>query len=138
MRHHLLSILGYVVATFITQALSHFVVFVRHYAEVSYLKSEPVFGLGIAAMLIQGAVLSFTYERSSLHRRGLVGALIFAWLFGAVLVSYEALAEASKYAVPNIAAWISVETGVGALQFSLVGLFLGLAHRVSLGTPSTA
>ncbi len=82
-------------------------------------------------MLIQGAVLSGVYVNSRFPERGMVGALILSWLFGAFLVSYIALAEPAKYAVPDIATWIMVEFGAGAVQYSLVGLALGLAHRRS-------
>jgi len=62
---------------------------------------------------------------------GIKGAVQCAWLFGAFLVSYIALAEAAKYSVPNVGSWIAVETGVGFVQFSLAGLLLGWAHAGS-------
>ncbi len=34
----------------------------------------------------------------------------------------------AKYSVVSIPAWIAVETGVGFVQYTLAGLFLGLAH----------
>ena len=129
MKKHIFSVAGYVVGTFITQALSHFMVFAKHYAAVSYIKAEPVFLLGIAAMLVQGVILSYAFASSRFYGQSLIRAICFTWLFGAVLVSYESLAEASKYAVPNIPSWIAVEAGVGLVQFTLIGLFLGLAHR---------
>ncbi len=58
-------------------------------------------------------------------------AVRFAWLVGAFLVSYIALGEAAKYNVPSIPSWIAVEVGVGFVQFTLAGLFLGLAHRAA-------
>jgi hypothetical protein len=44
-------------------------------------------------------------------------------------VSYIALAEPAKYAVPNVATWVMVEVVAGAVQYTLVGLALALAHR---------
>jgi hypothetical protein len=131
MRSHILSVLGYVVATFVTQGTSHFAIFTRHYAAVTYIKPEPVFALGIASMLIQGTILSFVFTGSRFAARSLMDAILFAWLFGAFLVSYIALGEAGKYSVPSVSSWIVVEFGVGFVQFTLVGIALGLAHRVS-------
>src|SRR6266849_9099935 len=129
MRRHILSVLGYIVATFITQATSHFVIFVRHYAAIAHLRAEPIFALGFTIMIIQGSVLSYVFANSRFAGRSRMDAVRFAWLFGAFLVSYIALGEAAKYNVPSIPSWIAVEVGVGFVQFTLAGLFLGLAHR---------
>lgn len=129
MKRHLLSVLGYVFATFATQATSHFVINAEHYAAVAHIKSEPIIALGFLSMLIQGAALSFVYSNSRFAAWGIKGALQLSWVFGAFLVSYIALAEAGKYSVPDVASWIVTEGIVGAMQFSLVGLFLGWSHR---------
>jgi hypothetical protein len=122
----------YTVATFLVQGLSHFVVNAEHYGAVSFLRSQPIFALGVLAMVIQGTIFGvlfpiFTRGRESTIR----DSLTFAWLLGAFLVSYEALAEPGKYAVPSIAAWIRVEVSAAAVQFTLFGLLLGLVHRGS-------
>jgi hypothetical protein len=129
MRRHILSVLGYIVATFVTQAASHFVIFAQHYATISYLKAEPIFALGFTTMIIQGSVLSYVFANSRFAGRSLMDAVRLAWLFGAFLVSYIALGEAAKYSVPSIPSWIAVEAGVGFVQYALAGIFLGFAHR---------
>ena len=128
MLKHVLAIAGYIVATFATQAMSHFVVFKAHYDAMTIMKPDPDFALGIASMVIQGAVLSFVYARSSFSSAGLGGALRLSWLLGAFLVSYIALAEAAKYAVPFVGSWIGVEALAGAVQFTLAGVLLWQAH----------
>ena len=130
MKQHILAVLGYIVATFFTQASSHFLLFKEHYAEVSYLRSEPIFAFGFAAMIIEGIVLSVVFANSRYSRKSLLEALKLSWMFGLFLVSYIALAEAAKYVVPNISSWIGVELLAGSIQFTLAGLFLWLAHRV--------
>ncbi len=128
MLRHVLSVVGYIVATFATQAVSHFWINAAHYAAVPYIKPEPIFALGFASMIIQGGVLSWVYANSRFGGNGLKGALILSWLLGAFLVSYIGLAEAAKYAVPSVASWIAVEFLTGAAQFTLAGLLLWLAH----------
>ena len=129
MKKHALSIVGYIFATFVTQATSHFMLFSRHYAEVSYIKPEPIFALGFSSMIIQGAILSFVFSRSKFYEKSVFDAIKVAWLFGFFLVSYIGLAEAAKYAVPSVTEWIGVEFLVGFAQFTLAGLFLALAHK---------
>jgi len=129
MPRHFLSVLAFVLATFLTQALSHFGVNAEHYQGVAHLRPEPIFALGILAMLIQGSVLSYLYARTRLPRRGLGGGMLFAWLAGAFLVSYIGLAEAAKYRVPNAGSWIAVEAIAGFAQFTVYGVLLGFIHR---------
>lgn len=128
MKRHILTVLGYTFATFGTQGPSHFMIFSKHYSELTIMRAEPNFALGFSSMVIQGAILSFVYSR--LRRQGtLFEAVKVGWLFGLFLLSYIGLAEAGKYAVPDIASWIGVEFSVGLIQFTLIGVFMGLAHR---------
>src|SRR6266566_5026434 len=106
MRKHLLAVLAYVVATFAVQAVSHFGVNAAHYAAVTYLRAQPIFALGVLSMLIQGTIMSYLYAQLPQSGRSLGHAVLFAWLVGSILVSYEALAEAAKYVVPSVASWI--------------------------------
>lgn len=129
MKRHILAVIGYIAATFATQATSHFLLFREHYAAVSYMNSEPVFALGITSMIIQGIVISVVFANSRFSGKTLFDALKLTWLFGVFLVSYIGLAEAAKYAVPSIPSWIGVEFLAGAIQFTLAGIFLWLAHR---------
>jgi hypothetical protein len=133
-KKHLLAILGYVVATFVTQAISHFVLFKDHYAAVPYLKAEPVFALGFLSMIVQGTILSVVYAGSRFRDGSMLGAMKLSWLLGAFLVSYIGLAEAAKYTVPAIPSWIGVEFLSGAIQFTLAGAFLALSHRLGSTT----
>ena len=58
-----------------------------------------------------------------------MGAVKFAWLAGAFLVSYIALGEADKYSVPAVVPWIAVETIAGIVQFTFYGVLLGFVYR---------
>lgn len=133
MKRHILSTLAYLVATLLVQGTSHFALLRDHYAAIGYMQADPIFVLGTASMLIQGAVLSLGYSRSRFAERGIPGAVMCAWLFGAFLASYIALAEAAKYQVPSIASWIGVELAVAAVQYTVIGMLLGLVHRVPAG-----
>lgn len=69
------------------------------------------------------------FANSRFSGKSIFHGVIFAWLFGAFLVSYIGLAEAAKYAVPSVPSWIGVEFLVGSAQFTIAGILLGLAHR---------
>lgn len=125
----ILSVVAYVVATFVTQAISHFSVNAKHYASIPYLRAEPIFPLGVASMLVQGAILAYLYSQLPRRRDAIWRSLTFAWLAGGFLVSYLALAEAAKYSVPAIGEWIGVEVCAGAAQFTLYGVLLWVVYR---------
>jgi hypothetical protein len=129
MKRAVLTVVAYVVATFAIQATSHFVVNVEHYAQISYARKDPIIPMGVLSMLIQGGVMAFLYSRLEGAGKSFLHAVTFAWLMGAFLVSYIALGEAGKYAVPSVSAWLAVEVGAGLAQFTLFGLLLGLIYR---------
>ena len=136
MKKHVLAVLAYVVATFATQAVSHFGVNAAHYAAVTYLRAQPIFALGVLAMLIQGSIATYAYAQVPQAGRSIGHAVFFAWLVGGILVSYEALAEAAKYSVPSVASWIAVEVAAGFVQFTLYGALLGWVHRARAPQPA--
>ncbi|WP_300303217.1 hypothetical protein [Ferrovibrio sp.] len=124
-----LAILVYIVATFATQAVSHFTINAAHYAELPHLRAEPIFSLGFLSMLIQGTALAFLHANSEWARRSLLNSVLFAWIGGSLIVSYIAFAEAAKYSIPSIPAWVWVEISAGFVQFTLYGVALGLIRR---------
>lgn len=136
MKKHVLAVLAYVVATFATQAVSHFGVNAAHYAAVTYLRAQPIFALGVLSMLIQGSIITYAYARVPEAGRSIGHAMLFAWLVGGILVSYEAFAEAAKYSVPSVASWIAVELAAGFVQFTLYGALLGWVHRARVPQPA--
>ena len=86
--------------------------------------------LGVFTMLVQGLVLTLIYLRWANGNFSIKQGLVFAWLIGLFFVSYPALVEADKYDVNNIAEWIMVESGAGAVQFTLFGLLLGKLVKI--------
>ena len=90
---------------------------------------QPIFALGVLSMLIQGTIMSYLYAHRQESGRSIGHAVLFAWLVGSILVSYEALAEAAKYTVPSVATWIAVEVVAGFVQFTFYGALLGWVYR---------
>ena len=123
---HALRIAAYVMTTFAVQMVSHFIVNAEHYAAVGHMRAEPIFALGVLAMLIQCTALSSLYARSQWARSSMLSSLQFGWLVGVFLVSYLALAEAAKYTVPAVLPWLGTEIAVGFVQFTIYGALLGL------------
>lgn len=125
---HLLSVMGFMAVSFTAQALSHFVINRDHFSSIDYFRPEPVFLLGLSAMVIQGLLISFALQA---WRRGSVrvqDGLAVSLVFGVFLSAYISLVEPAKYMVPDIGAWMRVETMISAIQFLLFGVVLGFIH----------
>lgn len=117
--------LSYIVASFLIQALSHFVINTEHYASITFMRPEPLMYLGLLTMLIQGIVLTALYLRWANDDFSVKQGLRFSWLAGAFFVTYLALVEPDKYEVVNVLEWILVESTAGLLQFTIFGFLLG-------------
>lgn len=126
---HILSVMAFMLVTFAAQGVSHFVINADHFASIGFLRAEPIMAMGFAVMIIQGAVLSFSLQIWKGDAVQIKEGLLISLIFGAFLVSYIALAEPAKYAVPSITDWLRIELIVGFLQFGIFGLVLGWLHR---------
>lgn len=116
---------SYIVASFLIQALSHFVINSEHYASITFMRAEPLIYLGLLTMLIQGIVLTVLYLKWANNSFNIKQGLKFSLLIGLFFVSYLALVEPDKYSVINVPEWILVEGIAGLFQFTLFGFFLG-------------
>jgi len=131
MKRHVGCVVAYVAATFLVQGSAHFAVFSAHYAGISILRTQPRFAFGLSSMVIQGALLSYVLVNSRFNSGRLWDALRLSWCFGGFLLSYIALAEAGKYIIEDVPAWMAVEATSALVQYTLIGLLYGWIHRAS-------
>ena len=129
-----LTVLAFVFASFVVQALSHFVLNMAHYSSIPFMRAEPIMPLGLLVMAIQGIVLAYLFNAFLSHepfskQSVMKSALLFALLMGAFLGAYIALVEPAKYEVPAVGSWIAVEASASLVQFLIFGFLLGLIHK---------
>jgi len=132
---HILSMLAYVIISFAVQGLSHFKINADHYAGISFMRDDPVIIMGIATMVIQGLILSVMIERVSGTQPSLKSSILTTLSYALFLGTYIAVAEPSKYEVPSIMTWTTIETSSTFVQFLLTGILIGLIHRNWPKTP---
>ena len=125
----IIGTLLFIVVSFGTQSISHFVLNVQHYASISFMRKEPIFALGFLTMIMQGLVLSFLFILYAKDKFTVKKGFFFALIMSALFVSYPALVEPAKYQVENIGSWIMVEGIVGLIQFCVFGTLLGIVFR---------
>lgn len=126
---HVLSVLAFIVASFATQAVSHFVLNKAHYDTITFARADQVIWMGVSVMIVQGILLSVCYATLAPVMPGMGGAVMFALGVGLFLGSYIALVEPAKYQVPSIARWVRVEGLASLVQFVFYGILLGLIYQ---------
>ena len=124
-RNLIIGTASYMAASFLVQALSHFVINSEHYASISFMRAEPLMYFGLLTMLIQGIVLTVLYLKWTNNIFSVKQGLRFSLLIGLFFVSYLALVEPDKYNVMNVSEWILVEGIAGLFQFTIFGALLG-------------
>ena len=122
----LLAAAAYVVVVFPLALAWHLGLFKEEYQAFGYFAGEPNVPVGLAAVVIQGVVLSFIYPLFRPGRAGFGRAFQFAGLMGLFFWTSHVLALVAKQNVPNAGGFIAMETGYLVAQFGLFALVLGL------------
>lgn len=121
---------GYSVVTLALAAPWHFKLFKELYDSLGiYDRAEPIIALGIATILVQGAVMSWLYPKAFPRERSLRTALAFCGAIGVFLFSVSTMANAAKMQVSSLPAWFAVQAAFHAIQFTLAGFVFAWAFR---------
>ena len=118
---------AYLAVTFLSAFGWHVVLFSDVYRAAG-VRGEPMFALGIGAILIQAVVVAHLYPRLSGTGTAASEGLKFGLLLGLLMGSYGALAEAAKFDVGSVASWVFYEGIYFVLQFALAGIAVGLVY----------
>lgn len=126
-----LGFAAYLLPTFPIAFVWHLVLFEQKYRALKIYRDEPIIPVGLASMVIQGAIFSFLFPRvfpagrASFLKQGLLfglGAGLLSW-------SFTTLAVAAKNLMNSVPDYVLLETAFTILQFVVVGPLIALAHR---------
>lgn len=129
MKNILLAAASYVAIVFPLALGWHLGLFKEQYQSFGYFEGEPNVPIGLATVIIQGAVLSLIYPLFQSGGAGFARAFQFAGLMGLFFWTSHVLALVAKQNVPNAGSFIVMETGYLIIQFGLFALVLGLIYR---------
>ena len=124
-----LATASYLVLTFIFAAGWHLILFKDVYARLGvFTRARPIIPLGILSMVLQAVVVAYLYP--FFYRGGpppLEGAT-FGLLLGVFMGSNAVLGEAGKNEVGSLSTWLTLEGVNYLLQYTVVGLVVGLVY----------
>lgn len=126
-----LTLLAYLVPTFILGYVWHLVVFHDTYLRLSIYRPDPIIPFGFGSMVLQGLVFAWAYPRLyDTTRTAWVGSAWRAGLAYAVLSwSFTTLAVAAKHPVASVPDFMLIQTAFTVVQFVLVAPLIALAGR---------
>ena len=125
----ILGAAAYTICTFSLAVGWHVLVFKERYESFGYFEGEPNFLVGLATIVLQGILLSMLFPMLRAEGSSFQRGLKFALIAGAFFWTSHVLAFVAKQNVPEVSAFIWMETVYLLLQFGLFGLILGAIHR---------
>jgi hypothetical protein len=128
-RRFALTMLAYVVPTFVLGFLWHLVLFAEYYDALRIYRPDVIIPFGLGSMLLQGAVFAWLYPRLVEGPDNIASGLKFAAAAALLSWSFTTLAVAAKHPMTSIAGFVAIETGYTIVQFLLVGPLLALSFR---------
>ena len=122
---------SYLVLTFVIAGGWHLALFKDVYARLgAFTRPRPIIPLGILSMVFQAAIVAYLYPFFYRGGNPLAEGAAFGLLLGVFMGSNAVLAEAGKNQVGSLTTWITLEGVYYLLQFTLVGLVVGLVYGV--------
>ncbi|HSA59216.1 MAG TPA: DUF1761 domain-containing protein [bacterium] len=123
----ILGTIAYTAVTFILGATWHFVLFKDLYAFLgAYNRHEPIIPLGFISMFLQGMILSFLFQYVRRGTAPIREGLLFSYIMGLFMYTLTTIAFAAKTVVSSLTAWFAIQAAFHLIQFTLVGLLLGV------------
>ncbi len=116
----------YIVLTFAIAAGWHLAAFKDVYDALGiFTRKEPIIPLGVASMIIQGALVAYLFPRLVDRRGPIISGMKIGLVLGVFMGSNAVLAEGAKQEVASLATWILLEGTYYVVQFAIVGALLG-------------
>ena len=118
----LFGTLAYIIVTFPLAVLWHTKIFRTKYMAWEYFGEDVKYQLGFAAMLVQGAVLSYGYSVLNVAHASLLSGICYSLVMGLFLWSVHVLATMGKSSKVRHFEFFAMETVYLAIQFLIYGV----------------
>jgi hypothetical protein len=123
----LLAALAYIIPTFPLGYFWHLEIFRHTYASLAVFRPDITIPLGVASMVIQGAIWAYVYWRLFRHETVVAGALKFAALAMPLAWSFMVLAVSAKHHMTSVSGFLQIETAFIVVQYLVVSPLIALA-----------
>ncbi len=127
---HVVTLIIYIAVNFAIATIWHLVLFKEILdAATPFAREQPIFPLGIAAMVVQGSLLIGIYPK--FHQAGtrVFRGLVFGLGAGIFLAAGSIWVDVAKFAFEASATYLSLETLYTLISFALLGLVVAMRHE---------
>ena len=128
-RRFWLGFAAYLIPTFPLGYFWHLVLFAPQYHTLQAYRPDVIIPLGLASMIIQGALLSWAYPKLSSGGPWLASGLKFGLLVGTFAWTFSTLAVGAKHVMTSVPDFLALETAFTVVQYAIVGPLIALAWR---------
>lgn len=131
----LLAMAAYVLPTFPLGYFWHLSTFKAEYDALQIYRPDLIIPMGLASMLLQGAIFAWVYPRLFSTRRAdwRSSALRFFCIFGLLAFSFLVLPVAAKFRMTSVSQFMTLETAFTILQYAITAPLIALAWRDGRG-----
>lgn len=120
----------YVIVNLVLAVTWHLVLFRDVLREAApFARAEPILPLGIAAMVLHGALLIAVYPRFHREESLLEAGLLFGGTFGLFLAAGAIWVEVGKFEFHDGLTYLLLETAYEVLSFGILGVLIAYRHR---------
>lgn len=124
----LLGTLAYIIVTFPLAVLWHMKIFRTKYMQWKYFGDDVKPVLGLASMIVQGAVLSYGYSVLAVNHSSVSVGVLYALVMGLFLWSAHVLAAMGKSSAIRHLEFFAMETVYLAIQFGVYGILISYIY----------
>lgn len=129
MKRYVLTVLAYLVPTFVLGFVWHLVLFESYYQALAIYRRDIIIPFGFLSILTQAIIFAWLYERAFADRnRNLLSLAVRYGAAGAILSwSFTTLAVAAKNIMASVPNYLLIETAFTIVQWSMVAPLTALA-----------
>jgi hypothetical protein len=126
-----LAMAAYVLPTFPLGYFWHLSTFKASYDALQIYRPDLIIPMGLASMLLQGAIFAWVYPRlfSTARAEWMNSALRFFCIFCLLAFSFLVLPVAAKVNMTSVSQFLLLETAFTILQYAVTAPLIALAWR---------
>jgi len=129
MKKFILATLSFFILTMPWAFLWHVIWFHEIYAQLgAFTRSEPIMPLGMASVLIQGAVIAYLYPFYYRGGHPIVQGIKFSLIIGLMVYTMMGFTTAAKMVIEPVSTFLVYVTIYQLVQFIVTGSALGLIY----------
>ena len=117
-----LGAVAFFISSFVIQGLVAFVLAGEYFASIATMRDAPLIYLSMPGTFVTGIAFAILYPMTNVQGAPVMGGLKFGLLTALLVVPFVALDIPSRFTVPSVGTWVSIQGVLGTLHFAIAGI----------------